>query len=197
MAPPAGMEDPPVLSQINAAFQDSNQDKIVAARDGVGKVLEDVVAIEAIFDDKVPALAPDFGPLRDLLRLVIQKFNSVGYTGSDGTSDGESGEGDGDADDAGSGGSGARGGGGAGGARGMAAGGGSGAVSNQQDVKNALDRIIAYYARSEPSSPVPMLLERAKRMVGADFLTIIKEMAPDGIQNVHLIGGIVETEDDE
>ena len=60
-----------------------------------------------------------------------------------------------------------------------------------------LDRIIAYYARSEPSSPVPMLLERAKRMVGADFLTIIKEMAPDGIQNVHLIGGITETEDDE
>ena len=63
-------------------------------------------------------------------------------------------------------------------------------------MKNALDRIIAYYARSEPSSPVPMLLERAKRMVGADFLTIIKEMAPDGVQNVHLIGGIVETEDD-
>ena len=164
LAPPAGMDDPPVLSQISAAFQDSNGEKVAAARAGAAKALEDVIAIEAIFDARVPAAAPDMGELTALLRQVLSKISTAGF---------------GAADDAGG-----------------SDGGGSGTVNTQQDVKNTLDRIIAYYARSEPSSPVPMLLERAKRMVGADFLTIIKEMAPDGVQNVHLIGGIVETEDD-
>ncbi len=193
LAPPAGMDDPPVLSQISAAFQDSNGEKVAAARAGAAKALEDVIAIEAIFDAKVPAAAPDMGELTALLRQVLSKFSTAGFGAADGEADGDDGGSDDDAGGGGSRGSAAPRGGGFGGA----GGGGSGTVNNQQDVKNTLDRIIAYYARSEPSSPVPMLLERAKRMVGADFLTIIKEMAPDGIQNVHLIGGIVESEDDE
>lgn len=188
LAPPAGMADPPVLSQISAAFQDSDGEKVAAARAGAAKALEDVVAIEAIFDAKVPAAAPDMSDLAALLRQVLAKFATAGFGESEAPGGSDDGGGAGD-----SGRDAARGGGGF-----AAAGsGGPGTVSTQQDVKNMLDRIIAYYARSEPSSPVPMLLERAKRMVGADFLTIIKQMAPDGIQNVHLIGGITESEDDE
>jgi type VI secretion system protein ImpA len=193
LAPPPGMEDPPVLSQINAAFQDSNGEKIAAARAAAASVLEDVIAIEAILDDKVPTAAPDMGELTGLMRQVLSKFASAGFGEADdaGGSDDSNSE---DESGGAGGGSVARGGGGFAGAGG---GGGSGTVNNQQDVKNMLDRILSYYARSEPSSPVPILLDRAKRMVGADFLTIIKEMAPDGLSNVHLIGGIVEVEDDE
>lgn len=192
LSPPPGMEDPPVMSQISAAFQDSNSEKIAAARAAAAKVMEDVIAIEAIFDDKVPTAAPDLSELTVLMRQVLSKFSAAGF--GDGDDAGGS-EDDGDEGDSGGGGGGSaapRGGG-----FGAAAGGGSGAVNNQQDVKNMLDRILAYYARSEPSSPVPILLDRAKRMVGADFLTIIKEMAPDGLSNVHLIGGITEDEDDD
>ena len=71
-------------------------------------------------------------------------------------------------------------------------GGAIGGISSPNDVQNALDRIIAYYARYEPSSPVPILLTRAKRLVNADFLTIVKDMAPNGVDNVNLIGGIKE-----
>ena len=71
-----------------------------------------------------------------------------------------------------------------------------GGINNQQDVKNTIDRLIAYYTRAEPSSPVPILLERAKRLVGADFVSIIKDMAPDGKDNVYLIGGIPPDEED-
>ncbi len=39
---------------------------------------------------------------------------------------------------------------------------------------------MGYYARQEPSRPVPILLTRAKRLVGADFMTIMKDMAPQG-----------------
>lgn len=51
-----------------------------------------------------------------------------------------------------------------------------------------------YYAKHEPSSPLPILLKRAKRLVGADFMEIIKDLAPDGAANVRLIGGDAETE---
>ena len=71
-------------------------------------------------------------------------------------------------------------------------GGGVGGINNPTDVQNALDRIISYYIRNEPSSPVPVLLTRAKKLVSADFLTIVKDMAPHGIENVYLIGGIQE-----
>ncbi|MGQ0565422.1 MAG: type VI secretion system protein TssA [Gemmobacter sp.] len=191
LPPPPGMDDPPVLSQISAAFQDSNGEKVAAARAGAAKALEDVIAIEGILDDKVPSAAPDMSELTALLKQVLSRFSNAGFGEVEdaGASD------DGGGGDSGDGGRGAaRGGGGFGAAAG---GGGSGAINTQQDVKNMLDRIIAYYARSEPSSPVPILLERAKRMVGMNFLDIIKDMAPDGLSNVHLVGGITESEEDE
>jgi type VI secretion system protein ImpA len=58
-----------------------------------------------------------------------------------------------------------------------------------------LDRLISYYAKAEPSSPVPMLLERAKRLVGADFITIVKDMASGGYPNVKTIGGLSDEDD--
>ena len=55
---------------------------------------------------------------------------------------------------------------------------------------------MEYFKRHEPSSPVPIILERAKRLVGADFMTIMKDMAPGGLDSVMMIGGISEDDDD-
>jgi type VI secretion system protein ImpA len=57
-------------------------------------------------------------------------------------------------------------------------------------VEQAIDRIITYYRKSEPSSPVPLILTRAKRLVGADFMTIVTDLAPGGKDNVKLVGGV-------
>ncbi|MEO1557184.1 MAG: type VI secretion system protein TssA, partial [Pseudomonadota bacterium] len=73
-------------------------------------------------------------------------------------------------------------------------GGGTGAINTPTDVQNALDRIISYYERAEPSSPVPLLLERAKKLVGADFMTIVRDMAYDSVDRVNMIGGISDDE---
>ena len=67
-----------------------------------------------------------------------------------------------------------------------------GSVETAQDARNALDKVIGYFNRYEPSSPVPIILERAKRLVGADFMTIMKDMAPAGLDSVMMIGGISE-----
>ena len=56
-------------------------------------------------------------------------------------------------------------------------------------------KIIEYYKKNEPSSPVPVLLRRAKALVGADFMTIIKDMAPNGVENVEVVGGAQAHED--
>jgi type VI secretion system protein ImpA len=56
----------------------------------------------------------------------------------------------------------------------------SGAVNCRDDVIRSLDRICRYYARHEPSSPVPLLLQRAKRLVTMGFHEIVEDLAPEG-----------------
>ncbi len=65
----------------------------------------------------------------------------------------------------------------------------SGEVESRADVVRMLDKILAYYARSEPSSPVPMLLERAKRLAPKTFFEILEDLAPDSLDQVALIRG--------
>jgi type VI secretion system protein ImpA len=55
---------------------------------------------------------------------------------------------------------------------------GSGAIQSRQDVVRVLDRICEYYARTEPSSPLPLLLRRAQRLAEMDFLQIVDELTP-------------------
>ena len=64
-----------------------------------------------------------------------------------------------------------------------------GTIGSRADVERALDRIIEYYNESEPSSPLPILLKRARRLIGADFMTILQDIAPQGVENAQLIGG--------
>jgi type VI secretion system protein ImpA len=72
----------------------------------------------------------------------------------------------------------------------MASGAGlTGDVRSREDVLRALDAICAYYARNEPSSPVPLLLERCKRLVAMSFLDIVKDMMPDGLTAIQTIAG--------
>ena len=65
-----------------------------------------------------------------------------------------------------------------------------GAINSRQDVMKALDRICEFYAKTEPSSPVPLLLKRAQRMAGMSFLEIINDLTPDSISQVNLVAGI-------
>lgn len=65
----------------------------------------------------------------------------------------------------------------------------SGEIDSRADVVRMLDKILAYYARCEPSSPVPMLLERAKRLAPKSFFEIMEDLAPDSMGQVALIRG--------
>lgn len=64
-----------------------------------------------------------------------------------------------------------------------------GEITSREDIVLMLDKICAYYARNEPSSPVPLLLHRAKRLVSMDFMDILRDMAPDAVGPVQTLRG--------
>lgn len=70
----------------------------------------------------------------------------------------------------------------------------SGAVRNRDDVLLLLDKICRYYSDYEPSSPVPIILNRTKRLVTMGFLDILKDLTPGGVQEFGIIAGIKEEE---
>ena len=174
--PPNNDEGFADASAIRAAFEDSDKEALTAKLTATETALADVRAIGAIFDERTPGRGPELDPLEKMLKQVAGRLReALGTEAPEDEDEDEAAE------------AGAGGGGGA-----PVRSGAPGTISSSTDVLAALDRIIAYYERNEPSSPVPILLARAKKLVNADFLTIMKDMAPLGVENVNLIGGIVE-----
>ena len=68
------------------------------------------------------------------------------------------------------------------------------AVNSRQDAIRALESISAWFRAHEPSSPVPLLLDRAKRLVSKNFMEVLADIAPDGVVQARLIGGIQNDE---
>ncbi|SIT35757.1 Type VI secretion-associated protein, ImpA family [Paraburkholderia piptadeniae] len=66
----------------------------------------------------------------------------------------------------------------------------TGDVNSRQDVIRLLDKICAYYQKHEPSSPVPLLLNRARRLVDKNFMEILEDLAPEGLGQARQVGGI-------
>jgi type VI secretion system protein ImpA len=66
----------------------------------------------------------------------------------------------------------------------------SGEIVNRADVLRMLDKLIKYYREHEPSSPVPLLLERAKWLAPKSFIEVMEDLAPDGIAQLMVIKGM-------
>ena len=66
----------------------------------------------------------------------------------------------------------------------------SGEIRSREDVRLALDRLSRYYANHEPSSPVPLLLGGAKRLVSASYVEIAEYLSPEALKHLsHLFSG--------
>jgi type VI secretion system protein ImpA len=64
-----------------------------------------------------------------------------------------------------------------------------GAINSRADVVRLLDRICEYYFVHEPSSPIPLLLRRAQRLVEKSFMEILQDMVPDGVKQAKIVSG--------
>ncbi len=72
-----------------------------------------------------------------------------------------------------------------------------GEIHSREDVERCLGLINKYYANYEPSSPIPVLVNRAKKLVHADFLAIVKDIYPDGLSAVQSLGGMSPDEEEQ
>ncbi len=71
-----------------------------------------------------------------------------------------------------------------------ASGGIPGAVNSRRDVERCLDMIIDFYERTEPSSPIPHLARRMRKMVPMNFLQLMEEIAPSGMKEFKNVAGV-------
>jgi len=62
-------------------------------------------------------------------------------------------------------------------------------IQNRDDVVKLLEMICNYYTEHEPSSPLPLLLQRAKSIVHKDFLEVLEELVPDSISMTEPVFG--------
>jgi type VI secretion system protein ImpA len=56
----------------------------------------------------------------------------------------------------------------------------------------ALELVSDYFRRREPASPIPLLLERARRLVAMTFIEIMAELAPDSTTQLRGTLGVKE-----
>jgi len=187
---------------IRGAFTDADSGRLAELREALTSAIADTIAIPAAFDEQAGyGTGPDLSELTKLLRDMsryIDRYAPAAETteaeaevAEDGDGDGEVAEGD--TDDAESG---AEDGSESAPARPGKRRGGSaaslGPVTTRADAIRLLDLAIAYYERYEPSSPLPLLIGRARRMADKNFLDILRDMAPEGVDSAQRLFGVVE-----
>jgi type VI secretion system protein ImpA len=63
-------------------------------------------------------------------------------------------------------------------------------IGSRDDVVKCLDLVITFYDRTEPSSPIPHLARRVRRMVHMDFMELMEDLAPSGLKEFRLLAGV-------
>jgi type VI secretion system protein ImpA len=160
-------------AMIEAAFQDVDLDSLDRSADVLKQAALTISGIDLIFEAHGGGRGPDLSPLAGLIRqassAVQPRLDARRGVASSEDSTGTATDG------------------GNGAAQASRA--GRGEIASRDDVIRALDQICAYYARYEPSSPLPMLLERCKRLVPMSFVEIVRDIVPDAMSQVELIAG--------
>ena len=178
MPAPAGMDAPPTMQAIESAFLDMSLEDLKATSEAVRAAAEQVRAIESAVTEKVGASnAASLDPLARLLKeagkAVEARLAARGGDPAEGAAAGADGQA----------------------VNGHALNDGAaplamtGQLQSRDDVMRMLDKICEYYARAEPSSPVPVLLQRAKKLVPMSFMEIVQDLIPDGTAQAQLYRG--------
>jgi type VI secretion system protein ImpA len=172
------------MDSIHAALADVSDEAMQTATSAIGMARDSVANLESVLERQVgSAQALNLDALTRQLRRMGELLATRGGSGDDGALD----AGGADAVDGGADAGGATVAGSAG-APARAAG-ISGDIASRADVVRMIDKILAYYQRYEPSSPVPMLLERAKRLAPMSFMEVMEDLAPDSLTQLQVIRG--------
>jgi type VI secretion system protein ImpA len=167
-APSEADTAPASEAQVAAVFTAAGTEELQAFKTRTETAISDLKSIDtAMRDFGGVSASPDFDPLLSMLvkidTLVGEQLKERGVLSAAGADGGGSGEGQ------------------------LV---NMGAIKSRQDALRALDSISLFFRQTEPSSPIPLFLERAKRLIGKDFLEILADVAPDGVATARSAGGL-------
>tara|TARA_R110001599_G_scaffold185680_1_gene379932 strand:+ start:20468 stop:21532 length:1065 start_codon:yes stop_codon:yes gene_type:complete len=178
-----GEELKPNLSLINAAFLDVDIEVLQSNRAAVSESAETLVQIEKVFEEKLENISgPQVDVLKADLNYVIKIFDDIlSQRGSAvaqelvqethapaGDSEMTQDQVPTNINSV------------------------MGSINSREDVVKQIDLICKYYEKNEPSSPVPLVLNRAKKLVTMDFMAIIKDVSPESLTAITSLAGIEE-----
>lgn len=169
---PVGKADAASFAAIEAAFQDTALEDVQQTAADLGRALEAIAGIEKAFTTRVGAArGVSLSQLSAVLKGAHQTVtDQLAKKLPQAVDD-------------------------AGGAVAGAAGAAQqapGTIRSRDDVVKTLDKLCEYFDRNEPSSPVPILLRRAKRLINKSFLDIVRDMASNGVSQVEVLRGSEE-----
>jgi type VI secretion system protein ImpA len=166
---------PPTMAAIDAAFMDAPVEAVQETAKTIDEAATLTRQVEAAMTEKVGAgNAVPLTTLSDELRRALTLVNTeLGKRGVSGV-----GEAAAPADDADAG-----------------AGGGpreaiKGEVNSREDVLRVLDKVIAYYERHEPSSPLWLFMKAGKVLVSENFLSITRKLPQDLVDRIVSVAGL-------
>lgn len=70
-----------------------------------------------------------------------------------------------------------------------------GDIRSRKDAVRQLELVCQYLERNEPTNPAPLLIQRAIKVMEMSFMDIVKNMAPDGLNQAMFITGAEASED--
>ncbi len=163
----------PSIAGIEACCLDCPEELLERSAGAVHAALAHARAIDSLLTERLSTRAPEFKPLLSDL-YDLDRFLQGQWSARSGTSaadDGADAAADGVAGD------------------GSAPAGAPGRIAGPSDVVRRIDEICEYYSRNEPSSPVPILLRRAQRLVGLGFEDLLRNLAPGGLGELQNVAG--------
>ncbi|MCC5086178.1 type VI secretion system protein TssA [Xanthomonas campestris] len=164
--------DTPEPAAIDACLRDCPLDALLGVDAALDSAQTDIGAIAHVFAERTPGYGPELAPLiHDLseLRAFLRPYvaERTGAMPSDQADAATNADSD----------------------RASASAPRAHALEHPDDVRRMLDQLCEYYARREPSSPIPLLLRRAQRLVGLDFAALMRDLAPRGIDELQVVSG--------
>ncbi len=176
MQPPEG-QTAPAAGLLAAAWRRGDPEANAEKRAGIETGLAAIQSISKVFQEHSGQR-----PSLDLLQQTLKRVGEF-YAGLDAEDAAAAsvlaGEGE-DADDAESGGTGT----------GQGKPPRSGGLASRADAVRILQQVAEFLRKSEPSSPAPMFVDRAVKVLQMDFNAIVKELMPDSQRHIEMLGGI-------
>ena len=178
MQPPAG-QTVPAAALLAAAWKTGDAQANQQRRDGIAIGQEAIQAIVKVFADR-SGQRPNLDLLQQTLRRVGDFYTAQDAAIAEAEGGAAAAEKDAEGEDSETG--------------GVAGAGGkpprAGGLASRADAVRILQQVATFLRKNEPSSPAPMFIDRAVKMLQLDFNAIVRELMPDSQDRIELLGGV-------